>query len=135
MRGFIRFNRGVMKMPLPWRLWLLVLVGLNAVVPLFFLGRLESQLVLGAFLTSMVLFSVLTSRFGFTRLLGLGHLAWIPLLIFLSTRLDAVPGDELFGIWMRALIALNGISLVIDAVDVVRYVGGARMETVRGLGG
>ncbi len=133
MRGFIRFNRGVMKMPLPWKLWLLVLVGLNAVVPLFFFGRLESQLVLGAFFTSMVLFSMLTSRFGFTRLLGLGHLAWIPLLIFLSTRMDAVPGDEFFGIWLRALIALNGISLVIDTMDVVRYVVGARAETVRGL--
>ena len=133
MRGFIRFNKGVMKMPLQWRLWLLVLVSLNAVVPLFFLGRLEAQLVLGAFFTSMVLFSVLTARFGFTRLLGLGHLAWIPLLIFLSTRLDVVPGDEFFGIWMRALIALNGISLVIDTVDVIRYIAGARAETVEGL--
>ncbi len=120
-------------MPLPWRLWLLVLVGLNAVVPFFFLDRLEAQLVLGAFLTSMVLFSILTSRFGFTRVLGLGHVAWIPLLIFLSTRLDAVPGGEFFRIWMLALIALNGISLVIDTVDVVRYVFGARAETIRGL--
>ena len=105
----------------------------NAVFPLFFLGRLEAKLVLGAFVASIVFFSILTARFGFTRLLGLGHLAWIPLLMYLSTRLDAVPGVELFGIWMRALIVLNGVSLVIDTVDVVRYVVGARRETVGGL--
>ena len=131
-RGFIEFNRGIMEMPLPWRLWLLVLVSLNAVVPVFFLGRIEAQLVLGAFFTSIVLFSVLTSRFGFTKIIGLGHAAWIPLLVFLFTRLDQVPGDEFFGIWMRALMALNGISLVIDAVDVVRYFAGPRPQAAPG---
>ena len=128
MRGFIRFNQGVMKMPLPWRLWLLLLVSLNAVVPFFFLGRIEAQLVLGAFITSIVLFGVLTARFGFTRIIGLGHAPWIPLVIFLFSGLSAVPGDELFGIWIRVLLALNVISLVIDAVDVGRYIAGNRAE-------
>ena len=128
MRGFIRFNQGVMKMPLPWRLWLLLLVSLNAVVPFFFLGRIEAQLVLGAFLISIVLFGVLTARFGFTKIIGLGHAAWIPLLVFLFTRLDTMPGDDFFGIWMRTLLVLNGISLVIDTVDVVRYIAGDRAE-------
>ena len=128
MRGFIRFNQGVMKMPLPWRLWLLLLVSLNAVVPFFFLGRIGAQLVLGAFLISIVLFSVLTARFGFTKIIGLGHAPWIPLVIFLFSGLSAVPGDELFGIWIRVLLALNVISLVIDAVDVGRYIAGDRAE-------
>ena len=128
MRGFIRFNQGVMKMPLPWRLWLLLLVSLNAVVPFFFLGRIEAQLVLGAFITSIVLFGVLTARFGFTRIIGLGHAPWIPLVIFLFSGLSVVPGDEIFGIWIRVLLALNVISLVIDAVDVGRYIAGERAE-------
>lgn len=128
MRGFIRFNQGVMKMPLPWRLWLLLLVSLNAIVPLFFIGRIEAQLVLGAFIFSIALFGMLTARFGFTRIIGLGHAAWIPLLVFLFTRLDTMPGDDFFGIWMRTLLVLNGISLVIDTVDVVRYIAGARAE-------
>ena len=102
-------------MPLAWRLWLLVLVSMNAIVPLFFLGRIEAQLVLGAFLISVILFGMLTARFGFTKILGVGHAAWIPLLIFLFTRLDVVPGEEFLGIWMRTLLVLNGISLVIDA--------------------
>lgn len=37
MHAFIKFNKGLMKMPVQWRLWLLLLVGINLVVPLFFL--------------------------------------------------------------------------------------------------
>ena len=38
---------------------------------------------------------------------------------------------EPLGIWIRTLMLLNGLSLVMDAADVVRYVAGERMETVR----
>ena len=131
MRGFIKFNKAVLKMPIGWQLWLLVLVAHNMVAPLFFVGRLEAQLTLGAFAGSMILFSVLTARFGFARILGLGHILWIPLIGFLATRLGAHPADDFFGIWMRSLIALNSISLVIDAVDVIRYLRGDRDETVK----
>ncbi len=34
MRAFIKFNRGVMKMPMLVRLWLMLLVALNLVVPM-----------------------------------------------------------------------------------------------------
>ena len=128
MRGFIKFNKGIMQMALPWKLWLFVLICVNAVIPLFFIGRIEAQLALGAFLISLVLFSMLTARFGFTRILGLGHVAWIPLIIFLFTRLDTVSGDEVLCTWIQTLMVLNGISLVIDTVDVIRYLAGARQE-------
>ena len=44
-----------------------------------------------------------------------------------------LPGDDAFGIWIQALIVLNSVSLVIDAVDVIRYIAGDRAETVAGL--
>ena len=59
IRGFIRFNRGVLKMPVPWRLWLLLMVGVNMIVPLFFLDRLEARLIVGAFLVSIFLMTAL----------------------------------------------------------------------------
>ena len=49
---------------------------------------------------------------------------------FLATRLGANPADDFFGIWLRSLIAVNTISLVIDAIDVIRYARGGRAETV-----
>ncbi len=39
MRAFIKFNKGVMKMPLPWQLWLMLLVSVNLVIPFFYLDR------------------------------------------------------------------------------------------------
>ncbi len=130
MRAFITFNRGMMHMPVPWQLWLLLLVTVNLIVPLVYLDRLEAQVVAGTMVVSMLLMTGLTARTGFTRLLGLGHIAWVPLLVFLWTRLDAVPADEGFGLWMRVLITLNALSLLIDAVDVIRYIAGDRVKTV-----
>ena len=133
MDAFLKFNRGVMKMPLPWRLWLMLLVGANMVVPFFFLGHREAQIVLGAFVVSVILMTVLTGLTGFSRLLGLGHILWIPLLIFLWVRLEQIPANDFFGVWVRILMLLNALSLVLDAADVVRYLAGDRQETVAGL--
>jgi len=133
MDAFIKFNRGIMQMPVRWRLWLALLITANLIVPVFFIGHLEAQVVIGALLGSMVLMTILTGLTGFTRLLGLGHIFWIPLLYFLWTRLDQIPADSAFGVWIRVLMTLNAMSLVIDAVDVARYIAGDREETVAGL--
>ena len=133
MYAFIRFNKGILKMPLHWKLWLLVLVAANVVTPLMFLERLEARVVLATILVSFVLMTLLTARFGFTRIVGLGHIVWIPMLAFLSARLSVIPPVDAFGYWIRALFVLNGLSLMIDAADVVRYIDGERSETVPGL--
>ncbi len=74
MRAFIKFNMGVMKMPMLVRLWLMLLVALNLVVPLFSLDRLEAQVVVVTSVASVMLMTVLTASLGFNRLLGLGHI-------------------------------------------------------------
>jgi hypothetical protein len=133
MNAFIKFNRGMLKMPLQWQLWVLLLVSANVVAPFFFLHHLEAKVVLGTILLSMMLMTFLTARFGFSRIVGLGHILWIPMLAFLFSRLIDIPADDAFGIWIRALFVLNGMSLVFDAADVVRYIAGERNETVTGL--
>ena len=55
MKAFIKFNRGMLGMPVLWQVWVAVLVVANLVVPMFFLLRLESQVVLGALLVSLAL--------------------------------------------------------------------------------
>ncbi len=133
MNAFIKLNAGIMKMPPHWRLWLLVLVVANFVVPLFFLGRLEAQVVAGVALANLAVMTLLTALAGFTRLLGLGHILWAPLVYFLWTRLGQIPAQGFFGLWIRGLMTLNAASLLIDAVDVGRYIAGDRAETVKGL--
>ena len=130
MREFVKFNKGIMSMPILWQLWLMLLVTFNLIIPRFFLYRLEAQAVVGALVASMILMTVLTAISGFTRLLGLGHIFWVPLLYFLWMRLDQNPADDFFGIWMRVLMLLNAVSLIIDAVDVGRYIAGDRKDAV-----
>ena len=133
MRSFIKFNKGVLGMSGPVKMWLLLLVAANGVAPLFFLDRVEAQVVLAAMVIGAMLMSLLTARFGFTRILGLGHILWIPLVGWLAFRLGQIPADDAFGMWIRGVMLLNTVSLVIDGVDVFRYAAGERKELVAGL--
>ncbi len=133
MRSLIRFNLGLLGMPLHLQLWVGMLIGANLVAPLFFLEHFEARVTLLAGLLGMALMTALTGRFGFSRIVGLGHVAWLPLLAFLVGSLAVVPATAGFGLWLRTVIVLDAISLAIDAVDVVRFLRGDRAETVPGL--
>ena len=134
IRGLIRYHRGLGKMPWQWKPWLTLLLVGNMIVPLFYLGQIEAQVVLGAAILNGAIFSWLTGLTGFSRLLGLGHLPWIPLIVFLWMRLDAPhPPDLFYGYWLRGLIVVNAGSLILDTANVIRYVRGEREEMVEGL--
>ena len=133
MNAFIRFNKGMLNSPGPVRIWLMALVGVNMVAPLFFISHLEAQVTLVAMISGAMFMTFLTGRFGFSRILGLGHILWIPLVIWLSFRLTQTPIEQKLGIWMLSLIILNSLSLLIDTADVFRYLAGDRKETVEGL--
>ena len=132
MSAIKTFVLGLLHGPRWILLWVVVvLMGVNMVAPLIFWDTLEARIVLGTFLVGGVLMMGLTARFGFTRILGLGHVLWIPLILFLITRLGLHPADTPMGIWIRAVLLINGISLVMDGIDVVRYIRGEREATVR----
>lgn len=122
----IQFTRGLMRQPrwvVAWVGWLMVV---NLLVPLFFLTHIEARVVLAVFAAAGMIMGFLTGRFGFTRLLGLGHFVWFPLLFWLWGRVGAVPPQEAFGLWLRILMATNALSLLLDVADVGRYLAGER---------
>ena len=134
MKSFIKFNKGVQGYPLGVKVWLFVLIAANFLVPLILLPRTASVLVIATFLASVGVMVWITKFSGFTRLLGLGHILWIPLIVY-AWSLLGTPGDSgLYGYWLRTLITVNTLSLFVDAVDVVRYLRGDRREMVSGLG-
>ena len=108
-------------MPLAWKPWLISLLVANMIVPLFFWRQVEAQVIFATALVNGALFVVLTAISGFSRLLGLGHLPWIPLVWYLCQRVELHPPDSFYGQWLRAVILLNIGSLVLDAINVVRY--------------
>ena len=106
-----------------WITWL----GLVNALGLAFLSEVEARWTLAAFVGSLLFMSVLYELSGYSRLLGLAHIVfWTPLLIYLYRRLAKLVGPRLFEGWMRLLLATIGLSLVIDYVDVLRYLMGDR---------
>lgn len=109
-----------------WRIWLMMLMFVNSLMPLFFYQQIEAQLTFASFILGASIGVVLFKMQGFTRLLGLMHIPWFPLIYFLIGRMAQIPMNSMFGIWMRVVILLNSISLVIDIIDVIRYLSGDR---------
>jgi hypothetical protein len=108
------------------RLWLIALAAGN-MTSLYFIDTIEARVVFGVFVISIIIMTIIYVRSGFVRLLGLGHVLWIPMVLWLWTRLvQTLPLNSTFEYWLLMVIVINTISLVIDAVDVVRYIKGKR---------
>ena len=70
-----------------------------------------------------VYMSWLYEQVGYVRLLGLPHLVfWTPVYVWVLLRRRTIGTNSLFGKYVLLYLAIAGISLVIDLVDVVRYV-------------
>lgn len=126
------FMAGVRSLAIGWQVWLLALMAVNFFIPVYFISHLEAQLTIAAFFAGGMIGMVLVKVQGFTRLLGLMHILWIPLVIYLAGQLSVFPPDHLFDLWIRGVLILNGISLLIDFVDVLRYFRGERKPVTRG---
>lgn len=120
----IGFMRSVLKMPTPWLFWVILLVAVNLVVPLFYIQTLEAQLTIASMMAGFITQSYIHSKLGFVKLLGLGHVFWIPLVVWLGFRLNDIGVGDAFGIWLASLVLINTVSLVIDVVDVTRFLSG-----------
>jgi hypothetical protein len=71
------------------------------------------------FMISSMFMMGLYSKFGFTKILGLGHILWIPLALYIALSLSAASG--LYFTYLIVLMGTISISLVIDMYDVWSY--------------
>lgn len=129
IRGTVALYKGLFGMALPWRLWIGLLAFLNLIAPFGFLGRPEAHWTLAAMVAALLSMLVLARLQGFTRLLGLGHIWWAPLIWYLVERgalSDPGLNREWFVLWRDAVVAANALSLAIDAGGVGRYLAGER---------
>lgn len=89
--------------------------------------RLEALVILISFLAAATFMEWLFEQYGYVRLLGLAHLVfWTPAYVWiLSRRKQLVADFPIFGKYVLFYLLINGISLVIDFVDVVRHFAGS----------
>lgn len=126
MQLVIKFMKSIFAMKFPWPIWVAMLMGLNMMGPLFFIDTPEAQAVLVSTMAGAMLMMFLFNRYGFVRLLGLGHIFWIPLVIWLGLRIPEMSLNTPFEIWLALVVGFNIISLVMDVLDVTLYLQGDR---------
>ena len=68
---------------------------------------------------SAMLMMGLYSRFGFEKILGLGHISWIAVLVYLLTQIPTA--EPAFKRYLLVLSVSIAISLVFDTIDVWKY--------------
>jgi hypothetical protein len=125
MKALINFIKNIFKMPKAWWPWMAGLPMIN-LSSIFFLPRTEAWVVLGTGLLAATIMTALHAKLGYVRLVGIGHFVWIPMLIWLGFRLDNIPEVTLFQGWILTLMVMDTVSLLLDIIDLIRYLRGDR---------
>lgn len=121
--------------PIWLRLWIWVLIATNLAALAFVVRRAEGRLrvrgeplaIVAGFAAAGVFMSWLYGQVGYVRLLGLAHLVfWTPPFVWVLARRRAIGTGSPFGKYAHAYLVVAGISLAIDAIDLIRYVAGDR---------
>lgn len=126
MRNPLGFFKELLHQPA----WIPIWVGLLMMINLASVSFWDEPLarwILGVFMASAMLMMGLYARFGFQKILGLGHFLWIPLL---PVVLWAIPGAEGgFRTFLVVWAVATTISLVFDIADVWKHISGERQAT------
>lgn len=123
------FEAGMNDMAIGWRVWIYWMMFINIIALPFAFTRSEARVILVAFFLAAVFMMWLAGAYGYERILGLAHVVfWTPLVIYLIARYrnGDVPRTSLYGRYVLVVILTNTASLVIDYVDVARYLLGER---------
>ena len=122
MKSMIQLNKQIFAMKFPWNLWVGVLALVNMVGGLVYIRTPEGQMALACLMLAFLIMCGIYVKKGFVRLLGLGHLiAWTPQVVWYAQVVLQGNAEGWFMYWLMSVIVVNGLSLVIDFVDVVRY--------------
>ena len=118
MRNPFNFFIELMRQPVWVSYWVLFLMIINF-ASIGFWSEPLAKVIFATFMASALLMMVIYSRFGFNKILGLGHIFWIPLLIYVVTQIHLM--ELMFKNYLLILSLSIAISLVIDAIDVWKY--------------
>ncbi len=118
LRNPLRFFSELLDQPAWVAGWVFVLMVIN-MASLAFWSEPLAKLILVVFMLSAMLMMGLYAVFGFERILGVGHVFWIPLLGHLIVQLQQIEG--LFAGYLLMLSLAIGVSLLFDIRDVWIY--------------
>ncbi len=118
MRNPFRFFIELMQQPVWIPVWVLILIIIN-VASVAFWNEPLAKVIFVTFMLSVMLMMGLYSRFGFEKILGMGHILWIPLLVYVLMEIPTA--RDTFKSYLIILSISIAISLVFDIVDVWKH--------------
>lgn len=125
LRNPLRFFSDLVHQPTGVAVWVFALMVVNLAALAFWSEPLAKVIVVTFMLSSMLMMGLYT-WFGFERILGLGHVLWVPLLAAIVMHLSEADGA--FAAYL-ILVALSiGISLIFDIRDVWIYLSSKRAQ-------
>ena len=119
--------------PLWLQSWVGLLILSHLLAIIFVVGREEHGwrvrpvpiLIIFSFFGAAVVMNWLYANFGYVRLLGLAHLlVWTPVYAWVLYQRKQIGAASLYGKYIHVYLLIAGVSLIIDAVDVIRYLIG-----------
>ncbi len=118
LRNPLEFFVELVRQPVWIPIWVLFLMIVH-IASVGFWHEPVARLIFANFLMSAMLMMGLYSRFGFEKILGLGHISWIPVLVYLLTQIPTA--EPAFKRYLLVLSVSIAISLVFDTIDVWKY--------------
>ncbi len=118
MRNPFNFFLELIQQPVWIPAWVLFLTIVN-IESVRFWNEPLAAVIFVTFMISAMLVLGLYSRFGYEKILGIGHILWIPLLVYVLMTIPAASGT--FEMYLVVWSISTGTSLVFDVVDVWKY--------------
>ena len=122
MKTVIQMIKDILALPLPWKLWIMLLAIVNLGGGIAFVDTMAGKSATVSIIGAAVIMLIIYARCGFVRLLGLGRLLfWAPMQVEFTLILVKENPQGLFHAWLLILLSVNGISLCLDFINVVRF--------------
>lgn len=118
MRNPFRFFVELLQQPVWIPIWVSYLMMVN-VASVAFWDEPLAKLVFITFMISAILMMGLYSKYGFEKILGMGHILWLPLIPYVLTKIPVI--DNTFNNYLIVLLISISLSLVFDVADVWKY--------------
>ena len=118
MRNPFRIFVDLMQQPAWIPVWVFYLMVIN-MASLIFWQEPTAKVIFFTYFASFILMLSLYTRFGFEKILGFGHILWIPLLIYIVMQIPMAAG--LFKGYLAVLSLSLAICLTLDVIDVWKY--------------
>ena len=123
----------ILTEPIWLQAWVMLLVIAQLGAVLFVVGRDNSNwivrkeclAIISGFIVAAIIMDWMYVQYGYVRLLGLAHLvAWTGPFIWVFLRRKLIGTESMYGKYILFYLAISGISLLIDTIDVIRYMAG-----------